>query len=112
LRQYEAIVILKPELQGDALQISFKEIVDVIKKYQCDVEDITEWGRRPLAYNIAKVKEGFYYLIIFKGKPESISRIRKEFSLNENILRCMITHHKEKDSAEQSKDYETIQSGG
>ncbi|UCH12524.1 MAG: 30S ribosomal protein S6 [Candidatus Omnitrophota bacterium] len=97
MREYEAMVILKPELQGDVLKVSFNEILDIIKKYRCDIENVNEWGRRPLAYNIAKNIEGTYFLVKFKGEPESISEINRGFSLNENILRAMVTvQHKEK----------------
>lgn len=99
MRNYEAMVILKPELQEDALKISSKEALDIIKKYQCDIENVDEWGRRSLAYKIAKKREGAYFLVKFKGEPESISKIRREFSLNENILRAMVTvRRKEKTS--------------
>lgn len=91
MRQYEALIIMKPKLQGDALEISFKEALDIIKKYQCNIENIDEWGKRALTYNIAKEKEGFYYLVKFKGEPESISKINRQFLLNENILKTFVT---------------------
>lgn len=96
MKQYEALIILKPELQGDALKISFNEILDIIKKYRCDIENVDEWGRKPLAYNIAKNREGTYFLVKFKGEPESISEINRGFSLNENILRAMVMVGKKK----------------
>ncbi len=96
MKQYEALIILKPELQGDALKVSFNEILDIIKKYRCDIENVNEWGKRPLAYNIAKNREGTYFLVKFKGEPESISEINRGFSLNENILKAMVMVRKEK----------------
>ena len=97
MKEYEVMIILKPELQGDALQLCVKGALDIIKKHQYEVENVDEWGRRPLAYGMAKKREGFFCLVSFKGEPENISKINREFFLNENILRAFVTvRHKEK----------------
>lgn len=96
MRQYEAFIILKPDLQGDALKVSFEEVLDIIKKHQCALENVDEAGRQPLSYAIAKKKEGFYYIVKFKGEPKDISEIKRRISLNDNILRALITVRKEK----------------
>ncbi len=97
MKEYEVMFILKPELQGEALQLSLKEALDIIRKYQYEVENVDELGKKRLAYNLAKKNEGFYYRAKFKGKPENISKINREFFLNENILRSFVTvRHKEK----------------
>lgn len=60
MRAYEAVIIYKPELDGEALQASFKGAVDIIKKYQGEVEDVAEWGRKALAYTIAKKRKAHF----------------------------------------------------
>lgn len=91
MKPYEALVILKPELEGDALSIASKEIVETVKKHKGSVESVEEWGKKTLAYKIEKKPEGISYLIRFKSEPINIKEIKKEFSLNPNILREMIT---------------------
>lgn len=91
MKQYEAMIILKPELQSDALKIAYKEAMDIIKKHQGNVDEANELGKKPLAYDIGKKKEGFFYLLKFKGNPETIKEMNREFALNENVLRAMIT---------------------
>jgi small subunit ribosomal protein S6 len=97
LKKYEAIIILKPELQGDALTIAFNEALDIIKKCQGEIESVDEWNKRPLSYKIAKKKEGFYYLVKFKTEPKNISELNRRFPLNENVLKTMITLRREKE---------------
>ncbi len=91
MKDYEAMIILKPDLESDALKLSVKEMHDIFKKYNCDVKDVGEWGKRPLSYEIAKKKEGIYYVVQFKSEPANIASIKREFSLNENALRTFVT---------------------
>jgi len=91
VREYEAMIILQPELIGDALTLAFGEVTDILKKHQCDVENIDDWGKKPLAYEISKKKEGFYYVLKIKAEPTNISKINMNFTLNENILRVLVS---------------------
>lgn len=100
MKDYEAIIILKPELDGDALKVTLKEILDMLKKYNCNIENVDEWGKRALSYEIKKKKEGLYHLANFKATPENIVKINREFRLNENVLRAMVSlRNKEKAQA-------------
>lgn len=90
MKDYEALIILKPELEGDALKISSEEVSGIFKKYDCNVETKEEIGKRALSYPVAKKKEGLFYLIRFKSDPANVNKIRREFSLNENVLRAFV----------------------
>jgi ribosomal protein S6 len=47
-------------------------------------------GRRKLAYEIRKKKEGIYCLIRFKGEPSILPIIGRRYQLHENLLRHII----------------------
>lgn len=91
MKSYEAMIILKSDLPNDALQIASKEAADIIEKYKGNVDDMSELGKRPLAYNVKKAKEGIFYLARFKADPQNVKEMKREFSLNNNILRAMVT---------------------
>ena len=92
MREYEALIIFKPDLETEALTSSFNEVIELIKKQKCEVENITEWGKKLLTFEITKYKQGIYYLVDFKAAPEAIKQVKRDFSLNGNILSSIITH--------------------
>lgn len=91
MKKYEAVVVLQPELQADALKIAIDEIVDKVKKFNSNIEIVEEWGLKPIFGKSTKSKEGFFCLIRFEAEPTQIAHIDREFSLNENVLKHMVT---------------------
>ena len=94
MKKYEAMLILKPDLEKEELNDLCQKIVDNIKKYNGEIEDAQEWGRRQLAYKIKGCREGTYYLLKFKAPPAQIAPINADFKLNESIIRALITDRK------------------
>lgn len=87
---YEAMFIFKPTLNEDEVKNLLETVSETIKKNGGEVVDTQNFGRRKLAYSIKRHKEGAYYLVNFKGQPQSISRLEKTYRLNESILRTLI----------------------
>lgn len=92
MKKYEAMFILKPDLSGDEKKNLFNQISDTVTKNEGTVSNTSVWAeKRKLYFSLKKYKEGMYYLINFSIKPEVITRIKHIYSLNENILRLLIT---------------------
>ena len=86
---YETMFIFKPTLNEDEIKNLLETVRESITKNGGEVADSQNFGRRKLAYGIKKNKEGAYYLVNFKGQPQSISRLEKVYRLNESILRTL-----------------------
>lgn len=72
------------------------QIADTLSKDNGQIEEAKIWGKRQLGFPIKKFKEGLFYLVSFKAKPETISGIKREYKLNENILRVLIINKDQK----------------
>ena len=90
MRQYEAIIILKPELDKAGIDKILGHIQEIIAKHKGAATETKELGKNKLAYPVKKSKEGIYYRINFSIAPEAIDIIKKNLVLNELILRIMI----------------------
>lgn len=90
MKNYEGMLIIRPDLAEKALQGVTAQIADTITKNGGQMENSQVWGRRQLTYPINKFTEGLFYLIHFKAEPGAISKVKKEYTLNENILRVLI----------------------
>lgn len=91
MKQYEAMFILKSDLEKEAINKVIAQIQDAVTRHKGVIDEIKEWGRCKLAYPIKKYKEGTYYLANFNIEAEHIKDMKKGLSLNDSILRLLIT---------------------
>lgn len=92
MKKYEAMFIVKPDLNEDAKKDLFTRIKDAIEKNNGKVISADIWAeKRKLYFTIKRYKEGMYYFVSFNLDTQGISSIAHEYKLNENILRVMIT---------------------
>lgn len=89
-RIYEALLILKT-IGTDAEQAqAVTQIEEPIKRLGGQVDRSVSWGRRRLAYEIARLQEGHYHLVEFQMDPARVSELKRLLQLNETIARFLI----------------------
>ncbi len=92
MNKYEAMFILKPELSEEERKALFNQIHEVVTKNNGHIADGSVWSeKKKLCFPIKKSIEGVYYLLNFDIPSEAIAKIRQVYSLNENILRVLIS---------------------
>jgi len=90
--KYEAMFIVKPELSEEEKKTLFNQLHDAVTKNHGTVLQGAVWSeRKKLYFPIKKHNEGVYYLMNFSVKGPSIKDINHVYSLNENILRVLIS---------------------
>jgi small subunit ribosomal protein S6 len=90
MRPYEIMVILDPTLDERTVAPSLEAFLNVIRKDGGKVDKVDIWGRRRLAYEIAKHSEGIYAVVDVTAKPETVSELDRQLSLNESVLRTKV----------------------
>ncbi len=92
MRKYEAMFMLKPNLEEGQSKALFQQINDVISKSGGQITSSGLWSeRRKLFFPVKKNREAIYYLSEFTIEPSAISKLKTQYRLNEEILRFMIT---------------------
>lgn len=89
--RYETLLIANPEIQKEAVEELVKKSSATLKKYGANLTKTTEWGRRRLAFEIKKQTDGYYMVIEFDGRTESVKRFQDFLALNDQVLRFMTT---------------------
>lgn len=56
-----------------------------------EVTKLDKWGKRRLAYEINKIKEGIYILMQFKAEAAAAAELDRLMKINDDIIRHMIT---------------------
>jgi len=89
MNKYEVLYIIKPNLEEEtrkAVIEKFKGIVETVG----EVTEINEWGIRKLAYEIQKLKEGYYVLMNFKAPEDLPMELERNFKISDDIMRYMV----------------------
>jgi small subunit ribosomal protein S6 len=91
---YEIVAVIRPDLDEDALGGAIERIHQRIADHGGTVKTSERWGKRRLAYQIQKYRDGFYVLTIFSLEPGQVARLRQTVGLHEELLRFTVaTHH-------------------
>ena len=90
MRPYEIMVILDPTLDERTVAPSLETFLNVVRKDGGSVEKVDIWGRRRLAYEIAKHGEGIYAVVDLKAEPATVNELDRQLTLNESVLRTKV----------------------
>ncbi|GFG73800.1 30S ribosomal protein S6 [Mycobacterium botniense] len=90
MRPYEIMVILDPTLDERTVAPSLETFLNVVRKDGGTVQKVDIWGRRRLAYEIAKHSEGIYVVINLDAEPKTVSELDRQLRLNESVLRTKV----------------------
>src|SRR5690606_1249478 len=90
MRQYELMIILDPEVDERTVAPSLEKFLSVITTGGGSVENVDIWGRRRLAYEIAKRSEGIYAVVNMTATPELAKELDRQLGLNESVLRTKL----------------------
>ncbi|MDO8662213.1 MAG: 30S ribosomal protein S6 [Candidatus Omnitrophota bacterium] len=92
MNKYEGLIIVKPDLSEEDRKNLFLQIDEAVTKHHGVISQGGLWAeKKKLFFPIKKYLEGVYYLLNFSVDPLAIKDIRHAYTLNENILRVLIT---------------------
>lgn len=90
MRKYETIFVAHPSLDEEAVKALIEKFKGVIEKENGTIDNVDFWGKRKLAYEIAKVNEGYYTLINFTANTELPKELDRVFGITDGIIRHII----------------------
>lgn len=96
MRHYELMVILDPGLDERTVQPSLETFLSVVRADGGTVENIEVWGKRRLAYEIAKHAEGIYAVLQVSCEPATVAELDRQLGLNESVLRTKVLRREPK----------------
>ena len=90
MRHYELMVILDPDLEERTVAPSLDKFLNVIRQGGGSVEKVDIWGRRRMAYEIAKKPDGIYAVLEMNCEPAAVKELDRQLNLNEAVLRTKV----------------------
>src|SRR5574337_1016223 len=88
--QYEVIIILDPALTEDGVETEIGGVRDVVAKKGGELLEVQKWGKKRLAYEVKKRRDGQYVLIKVKGTGELVADLERHFRITEAVLKGIV----------------------
>lgn len=89
MNKYELAVVLNVKLEDEERAAAIEKITNYITRFGGTVTNIDEWGKKRLAYEIQKIKEGFYYFIQFDGDSTTPNELESRIRIMEPVIRYL-----------------------
>ncbi len=94
MNKYESVVIVNPNLEEESIKKLINKFSDLINA-DGKVASVEEMGKRKLAYEIRKNKEGFYIVIKFEAKPELIAELERNYRITDEVIKFLVVKEEE-----------------
>ena len=91
---YESVIIINPNLEDGANKALIAKFTDMINK-DGKVESVDELGKKRLAYEIKKNKEGYYVVFNFEAKPDFISELERVYRITDEVIKFIVVKKEE-----------------
>jgi len=87
--EYETVFILDPSLEDGRVNEEVERVSGIIKENGGTVDEVERWGRRRLAYEIGRKRDGVYTLVRYHAGGTVVKELERRLRLNEQVMRVL-----------------------
>ena len=88
--KYEVLYVLNPNLTEEETQGIVEKFKTLIEQ-NGTIDEMEEWGKRKLAYEINYLTEGYYVLVKFTSGPEFPAELDRVLGITDGVIRSLVT---------------------
>ena len=89
MNKYELAVVVSAKIEDDARAEVVEKVKALVSRFGGNVTDVDEWGKRRFAYEIQKMKEGYYYFSHFESDSTVPAEVEQRIRIMDNVLRYL-----------------------
>ena len=89
MNKYELAVVVSAKIEDDARTETIEKVKALVERFGGQISEVDEWGKRRLAYEIQKMKEGYYYFVRFEAESTAPAEIESRLRIMDNVLRFL-----------------------
>ncbi len=90
MRLYEGMFIISDTVAGADWEAAVDHVEGLLKNRGAEIIKSEKWEDRKFAYKLKGHKRGAYLLVYFNAPTDSISPMKRDFELSDNVLRTLI----------------------
>jgi len=89
MRKYEVMYIIRPDIEQEAMQATIERFQNIIANGG-EITNHEVMGKRRLAYEIKKFRDGIYVLVKFNATPEVVKELDRVMRISDEVIRYLI----------------------
>jgi small subunit ribosomal protein S6 len=89
-RKYELVYVVSPDATDDQVTELHTQVEGIVQRMGGTIEKTENWGRRRLAYEIGRHKEGTYVLEVINGTGEAMKEIDRRLKVYDHVIRHLV----------------------
>ena len=89
MNKYELAVVVSAKIEDDERAQVIEKVKALVERFGGQISDVDEWGKKRLAYEIQKMREGFYYFIQFDAEADCPAEIESRIRIMDNVIRYL-----------------------
>lgn len=94
MNNYESIIIINPNVEEEKMKALIERFTTLINS-DGKVEKVDELGKKKLAYEIGKNKEGNYVVFDFTANPGLIAELERNYRITDDVIKFMVIRQDE-----------------
>ena len=94
MNKYESVIIINPSVDEDKIKGLVDKFSELINK-NGKVEKVDNLGKKKLAYEVKKNKEGIYVVIYFEAEPTLIAELERNYRITDEVIKFIVIKEEE-----------------
>ena len=95
MNKYELAVVVNAKIEDEERAAVVDKCKALIERFGGTITNVDEQGKKKLAYEIQKMREGFYYFIQFDAESTAPAEIEARVRIMDNVLRYLCVRQDE-----------------
>ncbi len=89
MNKYELAFVVSANIEDDERDQVVEKVKALVERFDGQISDIDEWGKRKLAYPIQHMDEGYYYFLHFEAEASAPGEIEERIRIMDNVIRYL-----------------------
>ncbi len=89
MNKYELALVVNAKIEDDVRTAIVEKAKEYITRFGGTVTEVEDWGKKRLAYEVQKMREGFYYFIQFDAETDVPAQVEQHVRIMDNVLRFL-----------------------
>ncbi len=96
MSRYELALVVSAKIEDEARAAVVEKAKAYVTRFGGTITEVEDWGKKRLAYEIQKMREGFYYFIQFEAETTCPAELESRMRIMDGVLRYLIVNKDEK----------------